>query len=259
MGAFGDNAEGLAQIDLLADGVSILSVDASSSGGIEELDSLIDQIMLEVRASARDARAFYGGFGYREVERIRGYYQGREDAVRMVADLVRYDAAPGFPTPDGGRPDPTKATGRLERWSFDLSGATDDPKVEILDDLGSEFPRLDERFAGLPYRHGFMASTEGPGAKNALFDQVVHVDHETAKVSRWHAGTDCFVGEPIFVPRAPDAAEGDGYLLSIVYVGPESRSDLAVFDALDVESGPRARARLDLRVPHGFHGNWIPA
>ena len=181
-----------------------------------------------------------------------------EDGDRLVADLIRYDAAPGFPTASGERPDPAKAVGRLERWTFDLSGETDQPKVEVLDDLASEFPRLDERFAGLPYRHGFMASTTGPEGKNALFDQVVHVDLETGKAKRWHAGEGSFVGEPIFVPKTPNAEEGDGYLLSIVYRGPEHRSDLVVFDAQEVDSGPRARARLDLRVPHGFHGNWIP-
>jgi carotenoid cleavage dioxygenase len=181
-----------------------------------------------------------------------------EEGDRLIADLIRYDAAPGFPTPDGGRTDAAKAVGRLERWTFDLAGGSDDPKVEVLDDLASEFPRIDDRSAGLPYRHGFMASTEGPEGKNALFDQVVHVDFETGKVGRWHAGRESFVGEPIFVPRAADADEGDGFLLSIVYLGAENRSDLVLFDARDVESGPRARARLDLRVPHGFHGNWIP-
>lgn len=182
-----------------------------------------------------------------------------EDGDRLVADMVRYDGAPGFPTADGGRPDPRHAEGRLERWTFDLSGATDDPKIEIVDELLSEFPRLDERFAGLPYRHGFMTSTERPEGRNAIFDQIAHVDFEAGRVGRWHAGEDHLVGEPIFVPRAPDAEEGDGYVLSIVYVGPENRSDLVLFDATSIEAGPRARARLDLRVPNGFHGNWIPA
>ena len=182
-----------------------------------------------------------------------------EDGDRLVADLLRYDAAPGFPTPDGGRPDATKAIARLERWTFDLAGDSDDPKIEILDDLASEFPRLDERYAGLPYRHGFMASTDGPEGKNAIFDQIVHVDLDTGRFARWHAGADALVGEPIFVPRSAASSEGDGYLLSIVFLGSENRSDLVVFDAQDVAAGPRARARLDTRVPNGFHGNWIPA
>ena len=181
-----------------------------------------------------------------------------EEGDRLIADLIRYDSAPGFPTPDGGRPDPQKAVGRLERWTFDLSGATDSPHVEVRDELASEFPRIDERFAGLPYGHGFMNSTEGPDGKDVIFDQIAHVDFAQDRISRWNAGEGCLVGEPVFVPRSPESDEGDGHLLAIVYVGPENRSDLVVFDALSVADGPLARARLDVRVPNGFHGSWIP-
>ncbi len=183
-----------------------------------------------------------------------------EEGDRLVADMIRYDGAPGFPTPEGERPKASDAEGRLERWTFDLSGGTDDPTIEVLDDFISEFPRLDERFAGLPYRHGYMASTSDAAAgRNSMFDQLSHVDFETGRITRWHAGEGALVGEPIFVPRAAEAAEGDGYLLSIVYLGAENRSDLVLFDATSLDAGPRARARLDLRVPNGFHGNWIPA
>lgn len=43
----------------------------------------IGSIDLEVRASNRGARAFYGRLGYRERELVRGYYRGLEAAVRM--------------------------------------------------------------------------------------------------------------------------------------------------------------------------------
>jgi carotenoid cleavage dioxygenase len=35
-------------------------------------------------------------------------------------------------------------------------------------------------------------------------------------------------------------------------------SDLVIIDASDFEGGPVARIRLPRRVPHGFHGNWMP-
>ena len=37
------------------------------------------------------------------------------------------------------------------------------------------------------------------------------------------------------------------------------RSDLAVFNAQDVEAGPVALVHLGHRVPDGFHGNWVGA
>lgn len=48
----------------------------------------IAAILLEVRLENGDARAFYERLGYREVERIPGYYQGREAALRMRRPLA---------------------------------------------------------------------------------------------------------------------------------------------------------------------------
>jgi len=62
----------------------------------------------------------------------------------------------------------------------------------------------------------------------------------------------------VFVPRASDAAEGQGWLLAVQYVARENRSDLVIFDAEEVARGPIARAMLSHRVPAGFHGSWLP-
>ena len=61
------------------------------------------------------------------------------------------------------------------------------------------------------------------------------------------------------MPRSADAAEGDGWLVAVVYRGAEDRSDFVVFDAQDVAAGPIATAKLPRRVPFGFHGNWRQA
>jgi ribosomal-protein-alanine N-acetyltransferase len=47
----------------------------------------IATVSLEVRASNRGARAFYERFGYRTIERLPRYYQGREAALRMRREL----------------------------------------------------------------------------------------------------------------------------------------------------------------------------
>jgi ribosomal-protein-alanine N-acetyltransferase len=48
----------------------------------------IGTIYLEARVSNLAARAFYRKLGYREVAVVRGYYQGREDGVRIARDLL---------------------------------------------------------------------------------------------------------------------------------------------------------------------------
>jgi ribosomal-protein-alanine N-acetyltransferase len=47
----------------------------------------VERIVLEVRASRPGAREFYRRLGYRELGRLPSYYQGREDAIRVGADL----------------------------------------------------------------------------------------------------------------------------------------------------------------------------
>ena len=46
-----------------------------------------------MRAQNSGGRAFYQALGFREVARLRGYYENREDALRMVADLRRRSTA----------------------------------------------------------------------------------------------------------------------------------------------------------------------
>lgn len=44
-------------------------------------------IELEVRSSNRGARRFYAALGYGETVRLPNYYNGTEDAIRLVRDL----------------------------------------------------------------------------------------------------------------------------------------------------------------------------
>ena len=46
-------------------------------------------VALEVRVENKAARDFYSRLGYRELQELPGYYQGREAALRMARDLSR--------------------------------------------------------------------------------------------------------------------------------------------------------------------------
>lgn len=47
----------------------------------------VGQVVLEARLTSQEARAFYARLGYREVQTVPGYYQGREACVRLARDL----------------------------------------------------------------------------------------------------------------------------------------------------------------------------
>ena len=88
------------------------------------------------------------------------------------------------------------------------------------------------------------------------FNAVAHHNFTTGRREQYELPEGDVTGEPVFVPASPDAAEGEGYLLSVVYRARDNRSDLAFFDAQNLPDGPIATAELPHRVPYGFHGNW---
>jgi carotenoid cleavage dioxygenase len=58
------------------------------------------------------------------------------------------------------------------------------------------------------------------------------------------------------VPSSPDAAEDDGVAMGFVYNRAADHSDLVLLDAQTLETV--ATVHIPARVPHGFHGNWVP-
>src|SRR5260370_14517189 len=86
---------------------------------------------------------------------------------------------------------------------------------------------------------------------------AVHVDGKGSRRGQYLLPAGDTISEAVFVPRDDEAAEGDGWLLAVVWRASENRSDLAVCNATDVEAGPVALVQLGHRVPDGFHGKWV--
>ncbi|MBV8850661.1 MAG: carotenoid oxygenase family protein [Methylobacteriaceae bacterium] len=182
-----------------------------------------------------------------------------EDGDKIYADVMQFEEPPLFPHADGSAPDPMKSRARLCRWTFDLTANTDRFTQDYLDELTGEFPRIDDRRAGLKHRHGWYACA-APGRQHRdSFDAIAHVDAESTKRNLYLLPDGDATSEPVFVPRATDAEEGDGWLLAVIWRAAERRSDLVVLEAGDVERGPIATVELSHRVPFGFHGNFVPA
>ncbi len=183
-----------------------------------------------------------------------------EDGDTLVLDVARYDRL-GFMTDraarDPGWDGPDAA--RLHRWRMDLrQGGV---KSEPLDDVSIEFPRADERRLGRRHRFGYVAAAE-PGAPVTRMPEWTAVrrydlDRGTMETRAFGAGNG--VGEPLFIPRGPDAAEDDGWVIVLSYDRDRNASDFWVLDAQHIAGEAVARVHLPHRVPYGFHGNWVPA
>jgi carotenoid cleavage dioxygenase-like enzyme len=169
-----------------------------------------------------------------------------DDGNRIVLHVVRY------PYLDDPTRKPAPAT--LWRWTIDLvSGKVAE---EQLDDRPCEFPRIDDRLAGLATRFGHATSTSGPDQPERP-TALLRYDLESGHVVRHDFGPGRTPAEASFAP-ADDRPGGPGWLITYVYDAATDTSDVVILDAADLDAPPVAEIHLPQRVPFGFHGNWMP-
>jgi carotenoid cleavage dioxygenase len=132
-------------------------------------------------------------------------------------------------------------------------------KVEQFDDLGGDFPRINDAFCGVRSRYHYMGAFRGRPDIVGHFDTIVRYDDQTGDRTTWWCGADIVTSEAVFVADPAGSAEDDGWLLSFLSDRTDGSTDVAVLDARDVAAGPVARVHLPRRVPFGFHVNWFPA
>ena len=127
-----------------------------------------------------------------------------EEGETIFADVMEYPVAPLFPNADGSSRE--RASARLVRWTFDLAAASDTIKREPLDDLPGEFPRFDERRAGLGYRHGWFAGEGRVSRATAASTASPMSTCKPGKRTTYVFAAGDVPGEPVFVPRSAGRA-----------------------------------------------------
>lgn len=142
-----------------------------------------------------------------------------------------------------------ETTAALWRWTIDLTAGV--VREVQLDDRDIEFPRVDDRRVGTEARYAVTVGTEG----------LVRYDlaHDSAQVYRFGVnGTAGAPDEAVFAPAPGHTDESAGWYLSYVYSPVRQSSELVIISASEFDAEPVARVQLPRRVPHGFHGSWIP-
>jgi len=173
-----------------------------------------------------------------------------DDGDRVVLDVVRHPRM--F---DRNRLGPDEGAPTLDRWTVDLVAG----KVleERLDDRGQEFPRVDERVVGRRHRYGYSVAVIEGADKHLDFAANAVLKHDlvagTAQAREFRNGA---AAEFVMVPSSAGAAEDDGVVMGFVYDRDRQASDLVFLDAGTLEDV--ASVQLPVRVPYGFHGNWVP-
>lgn len=169
-----------------------------------------------------------------------------DEAGNVVIDICRYDRM--F---DGDVLGPFgDSLPKLARWTINPNARK--VSEDTVDERAQEFPRCHPALNSKPYRFGYTLAVAGKA-----FPSILKHDMKTGESWSLDLGPGRHGGEPYFVPKENAESEDDGYLMTIVFDEKRRSSDLVIADAQDLARPALATVHLPMRVPYGFHGNWI--
>jgi len=197
---------------------------------------------------------------------LNAYQEGTK--VHFYTAEAKNNMFPFFPDVHGAPFNAMEAMSYLSRWTVDMRHSTEQfANIERITQTAAEFPRMDDRFAGLRQRHGWLLEMDmrrpvelrGGSAGGLLMNCLFHKDLETGDEQHWWCGPVSSLQEACFIPRHKAAAEGDGWIIQICNRLEDHVSDLLLFDALEIAKGPIATINIPIRMRFGLHGNWADA
>ena len=133
----------------------------------------------------------------------------------------------------------------------------------LVPEMGADWVMINPSVVGQKYRYIYAASFPEDGLSQKALDScmqdgffkydlqerriVKQVKYEGEKMS----------GEVQFAARDNATSEDDGYLMTFVYDPHNESTQFCVWDAQTFELVSKVNTKE--RVPHGFHGTWVPS
>lgn len=165
-----------------------------------------------------------------------------EDDGKIVLDVCRMEDTmkPGSSAPP-----------LMYRWVIDqAAGKVHETQI---DDRVVDFPRVCDSVVGLKHQYGYCAAF----ASGAPFGEGL-VKYDMASGGSEYRHLDGGqASEAVFVKNSEGTGEDDGWLMTYVYQPEIDQSEVLILNAQDFSGEPAARIQLPVRVPAGFHGNWM--
>jgi carotenoid cleavage dioxygenase-like enzyme len=188
---------------------------------------------------------------------------------RLVLDGTVSDANPFpfFPSRPGSPPwTPQTGTSTVRRWTLDLGSKHEGWEEQRPFPMApGGLPRMDDRFISMPYRYGFMGYSDptravdpklAAGRAFPLTNCLGRYDMNGGALDTLFMGGNGTLQEACFVPKSSKASEGEGYLVGVYSNLIESRSELIVVDAQQMQEV--GRVILPFRISEQVHGVWAP-
>lgn len=166
--------------------------------------------------------------------------------------------------PNGFKPDPQYGPYaamadvlalRAQPFLWRMNMKTGTGVEEQLDDALSEFPVVNNDYAGVKTRYSYHVVFDD--CIEQRFSGLMKYDLQTGSSVCHDFPAGVFGSEPAFAPRVGADGEDDGYLITFT-ADLDGRSQAHIIDARDFASPPLAIVDLPQRVPAGFHGVWAP-
>jgi carotenoid cleavage dioxygenase len=131
-------------------------------------------------------------------------------------------------------------------------------ELEHLDEVATEFPRIDDRLVGHEHRYLTVAAVSGRHELvRGEHDRLIRYDMQTGRSDAFDC--DGVIGEVTFAPRPGGTEELDGFYVGFATSFGKDRSAWGyVWDASEFPTDPVAKVSIPQRVPNGLHGNWFP-
>ena len=144
-------------------------------------------------------------------------------------------------------------------WRYTVNPKSGAISKTCLSDLHTSFGVVNPEFS--TQKHNYIYSAVGSmGSDVAPPQGIAKINVNTKEVDSWFPKEHEFCGEPMYANRkkADDddatVAEDYGYILTVLYNGKSQKSEVLVFNAQMISSGPIARIPLGIQIPHGLHG-----
>ena len=182
---------------------------------------------------------------------VNAYEEASANGVRIVLDATRHTRFFDRDIFGVGEGEVS-----LSRWTIDLS--TGSVVLDVLDERSQELPRIDDRRTARRHRFAYAVLSDQLDGRLG-FGGIVKHDFQTSTSKNASLPLDARASEPVFVPRPGSDTEDDGWVITIVYDPDTDLSSVAVIDAQRFDEPPIASIALPVRVPHHFHGTFLPA
>ena len=180
-----------------------------------------------------------------------------EQGGKLILDSICYDSFPSIDDAEDYSKVDFDHVPASNLWRFTLDLTTEKVDVEVLIERACEFPTMNPRHVGRDYRYLYLGAAHGTTG-NAPLQALIKRDMQTGEEQFWSAAPRGFGGEPLFVARPGAEQEDDGWLLLWIYDAAGDRTELAIFNAQNITTGPIAKLNLKHRIPYGLHGSFTP-